>query len=115
MAPAKPRCSGTLVLAEVQPTPMRPRTQAYQRTPQQQQQFAGLLCQRRQQLGLSRAQVAARAGVSTFVVRRYEQGVASVPQRRTLAGLARALELALPELLTQAVGHGTSASGPLGA
>src|SRR5260370_28716787 len=82
--------------------------QTFHRTPQQQDAFAQLLRQRRQQLGLSCAAVAARGGVSAFVVRQYERGTDRVPRRHTLQGLAVALELALPELLTQAIGHDSS-------
>jgi transcriptional regulator with XRE-family HTH domain len=93
---------------------MEARPPTYQRTPQQQHDLAQLLRQRRQQLGLSFAQVAARAGISPFVVRQYERGARTVPRRRTLQGLAAALDLALPELIAQAVGQGTCVSGPLG-
>src|SRR5436190_19388350 len=86
----------------------RPRTLA------QQQHFAAVLRQRRQALGLSPAEVAARAGLRPAVVRDYEQRTTQTPRRATLAALAGALELPFPTVFELALGQPVLAGHPDG-
>lgn len=71
-------------------------------TPEQQEQLAQTIKQRRQELGLSASEVARRAGVQKTTITRLEAAQRQTPQADSLKAVARVLDLQVTDLFVAA-------------
>lgn len=71
-------------------------------TPEQQEQLAQTIKQRRQELGLSASEVARRAGVQKTTITRLEAAQRQTPQADSLKAIARVLGLQVTDLFVAA-------------
>jgi transcriptional regulator with XRE-family HTH domain len=76
--------------------------------------LADRIRQLRRKAGLSQEQLAFRAGVTTSVIRKLEQGQADNPQWTTIRAIARILDASLDDLATAADEPADAVKPPVG-
>lgn len=69
-------------------------------TSEQIEQLAALLKQKRQDLGLSKSEVARRAGLDVGTISRIEHGLIATPLAGNLKEIARVLQIPVADILT---------------